>query len=94
MLLGEHATDIASVFDWFAQESGRAAEQTNESMQREMFLRLALMWETAAQQCRNEASTETQANRRSKQGPRVMPRKQAIAIILSEEREAKRKRER
>jgi hypothetical protein len=23
MLLGEHAMDIASVFDWFAQESGR-----------------------------------------------------------------------
>ena len=35
--------DLASVFDWFAQESGRAAEQANEPMQREMFLRLALM---------------------------------------------------
>jgi len=41
MLLGEHAMD-------------RAAEQTNESMQREMCLRLALMWAAAAQQCRNE----------------------------------------
>ena len=46
--------DLASVFDWFAQESGRAAEQANEPMQREMFLRLALMWAAAAQQCRNE----------------------------------------
>ena len=57
MLLGERAMDIASVFDWFAQESGRAAEQANERMQREMFLRLALMWAAAAQQCRNEAPT-------------------------------------
>ena len=57
MLLGEHAMDIASVFDWFAQESGRAAEQANEPMQREMFLRLALMWAAAAQQCCNEAPT-------------------------------------
>jgi hypothetical protein len=46
--------DLASVFDWFAQESGRAAEQANEPMQRDMFLRLALMWAAAAQQCRNE----------------------------------------
>ena len=41
MLLGEHAMDIASVFDWFAQDSRRAAEQTNEPRKREMFLRLA-----------------------------------------------------
>ena len=49
--------DLASVLDWFAQESGRAAEQANEPMQREMFLRLALMWAAAAQQCRNEQLT-------------------------------------
>jgi hypothetical protein len=42
--------DVAEVYDWFAQESRLAAEQTNEPMQREMFLRLALMWATAAQQ--------------------------------------------
>jgi hypothetical protein len=86
--------DLVILFDWFTNDSMDAALQATEWQQREMFLRLALMWETAAQQCRNEASTETQANRRSKQGPRVMPRKQAIAIILSEEREAKRKRAR
>jgi hypothetical protein len=39
-----------------------AALQATEWQQREMFLRLALMWGTAAQQCRKEASTETQAN--------------------------------
>jgi hypothetical protein len=39
-----------------------AALQATEWQQREMFLRLALMWGTAAQQCRKEASTEAQAN--------------------------------
>jgi hypothetical protein len=39
--------DVAEVYDWFAQESRLAAEQTNEPRQREMFLRLALMWATA-----------------------------------------------
>ena len=50
--------DIGGVFDWFARESMRAAEQSNEWRQREMFLRLALMWATAAQQSRKEASRQ------------------------------------
>jgi hypothetical protein len=44
--------DIASVFKWFAQESINVAERANEPEQREKLLKLALMWETAAQQCR------------------------------------------
>ena len=51
--------DLVILFDWFTNESMDAALQWQ---QREMFLRLALMWGTAAQQCRKEASTETQAN--------------------------------
>ena len=54
MLLGEHAMDIASVFDWFAQESGRAAEQANEPRKREILLKLASQWAAAAQRCRDE----------------------------------------
>jgi hypothetical protein len=45
--------DIASVFKWFAQESINVAERANEPEQREKLLKLALMWETAAQQCRD-----------------------------------------
>jgi hypothetical protein len=48
--------DIARVFDWFAQDSIRAAE-TNEPTQREVWLRLALLWRTAAQRSRDEQST-------------------------------------
>jgi hypothetical protein len=54
--------DLVILFDWFTNESMDAALQATEWQQREMFLRLALMWGTAAQQCRKEASTETQAN--------------------------------
>ena len=53
--------DLVILFDWFTNESMDAALQATEWQQREMFLRLALMWGTAAQQCRKEASTETQA---------------------------------
>jgi hypothetical protein len=52
--------DLVFLFDWFTNESMDAALQATERQQREMFLRLALMW--GAQQCRKEASTETQAN--------------------------------
>jgi hypothetical protein len=45
--------DVADVYDWFAQESMEAGKQATEWKQRETFLRLALMWATAAQQCRN-----------------------------------------
>ena len=54
--------DLVILFDWFTNESMDAALQATEWQQREMFLRLALMWGTAAQHCRKEASTETQAN--------------------------------
>jgi hypothetical protein len=41
MLLGEHAMDLASVFDWFAQDSIHAAEETEEPRKREILLKLA-----------------------------------------------------
>jgi hypothetical protein len=50
--------NIADVYDWFAQESMEAGKQATEWKQREMFMRLALMW-AAAQQCRQEGSTST-----------------------------------
>jgi len=54
--------DLVILFDWFTNERMDAALQATEWQQREMFRTLALMWGTAAQQCRKEASTETQAN--------------------------------
>ncbi len=47
--------DMASVFEWFAQESWAAAELTHEQPQREIWLRLALMWALAALRSREEA---------------------------------------
>ena len=40
--------DIAIVFEWFAPESVFAAELTHEQPQREMWIRLAEMWASAA----------------------------------------------
>ena len=40
--------NIASVFDWFARESLRAAEQTEDPREREILLKLAVLWEAAA----------------------------------------------
>ena len=42
--------DIAGVFDWFALESVRIAEQTSDPRQREILLKLALLWAAAARQ--------------------------------------------
>jgi hypothetical protein len=42
--------DVASIFDWFASESMRAASETNDLSQREEYTRLALMCAAAAQQ--------------------------------------------
>jgi hypothetical protein len=42
--------DIAGVFDWFALESVRMAEQTSDPRQREKLLKLALLWAAAARQ--------------------------------------------
>jgi hypothetical protein len=52
---GLPTVDTAELFDLFAQESMRIAEQANEPREREMFLRLALMWAAAAHQCHGEA---------------------------------------
>ena len=48
--------DIASVFDWFAQESTSAAEQTDEPRQREIWMKLSELWGATAQRCRDEQS--------------------------------------
>ena len=49
--------DITSVFDWFARESLRKAEETNDPRPREMFLKLAELWTAAAQQSRDGTPT-------------------------------------
>ena len=45
--------NIASIFDWFAQDSAYAAEHTDEPRQRGMWLQLAELWEAAALQASN-----------------------------------------
>ena len=49
--------DIASVFEWFAQESKSIAEQAAERERRETFTQLALLWASAAQQCSGGAAS-------------------------------------
>jgi hypothetical protein len=49
--------NIVNVYDWFTKESMDAGLQATEWKQRETFLRLALMWATAAQECRKAAPT-------------------------------------
>jgi hypothetical protein len=44
--------DINIVFDWFTQESLNAALEATQWEQREYWLRLALLWNTAAQERR------------------------------------------
>jgi hypothetical protein len=51
--------DIAGVFDWFAQESKQAAEQTADPRQREILLELAEMWAASAERCHDEAPSPT-----------------------------------
>ena len=46
--------NIASIFDWFAQDSAYAAEHTDEPRQRGMWLQFAEQWEAAALQASNE----------------------------------------
>ena len=53
----ESTMDIASVFDWFAQESTSAAEHTDEPRERDTWMKLAKLWATAAQRCRDETAT-------------------------------------
>ena len=50
--------DFGSVFEWFAQESLLAAEVATDSVQREVWLRLALMWLSAARRDGDEAPPE------------------------------------
>src|SRR5262249_7784569 len=54
--------NTANVFNWFASESARAAEKTDDVNQREKWSRLALLWAAAAQQGSEETVT-TQATR-------------------------------
>ena len=49
--------DIAIIFDWLAQDSLLAAELANEQAQKEVWLRLALMWAAAARQSREEGAS-------------------------------------
>ena len=39
--------DIASLFEWFAEESKSIAEQATEPAQREKFAKLASLWANA-----------------------------------------------
>jgi hypothetical protein len=48
--------DIGSVYDWFARDCIRAAQETDNPRQREILLKLAVQWAAAAQQSRDEAS--------------------------------------
>ena len=50
--------DIGSVFEWFAQESLLAAEVATDPVQREVWLRLALMWLSAARRDGDKAPPE------------------------------------
>lgn len=61
---GAPTMDTAGLFEWFAQESMRAAEQAKEPRQHEMYLRLAFMWAAAAQQsrCKERATQSTSAS--------------------------------
>jgi hypothetical protein len=51
--------NIASVHDSFARDSMHAAEQTDDPRQREILLKLAVLWAAAAQQSRDEASAQS-----------------------------------
>ena len=51
--------DIAIVFDWFAQETKQAAEQTADPRQREILLKLALMWAASVERCHDDVPTPT-----------------------------------
>ena len=46
--------DLATIFEWFAQESMTAAEQTKVPIEREMWLRLGSLWMAAAQRSHDE----------------------------------------
>jgi hypothetical protein len=45
-------------FEWFAKESMHVAELEHEPRQREIWLRLAVIWGRAATHCRHEEAGE------------------------------------
>jgi hypothetical protein len=49
--------NIATVYAWFARESVRAAEKTDDVRQRQMWMTLAEQWAAAARQSREKACT-------------------------------------
>jgi hypothetical protein len=49
--------DIASVFEWFAQESSDIARHSNEPKRRDTLTKLALLWGAAAADLRAAQST-------------------------------------
>ena len=63
--------DIASVFEWFAQESMRVAELAHEQSQRETWIKLAIMWASAARHEEAGAIGEDAAVYLSGDGPRA-----------------------
>ena len=48
--------DIATVFEWFAEESKSIAEQETEPAQREKFVKLASLWANATAESTSETS--------------------------------------
>ena len=46
--------DIASVFEWFAQETANIAERANEFRRRDTLGKLALLWAAAAAEQRDK----------------------------------------
>jgi hypothetical protein len=71
LLLTGFSMDMASAFEWFAQESIVAAELEHEPRQREIWIRLAMMWGRAAANCRPEEAGEDAAVYLSGDGPRA-----------------------
>jgi hypothetical protein len=65
---GLPTVDTAELFDLFAQESMPIAEQADEPREREMFLRLALMWAAAAQRSTGDASYLSMIDAAKKEG--------------------------
>jgi len=53
-VLWEGPMDIASVLEWFAQETANIAEQANEPRRRETLGKLALLWAAAAAEQRDK----------------------------------------
>jgi hypothetical protein len=55
--------DVAIIFDWFAQDSVLAAELAIDQTQREVWLRLALMWAAAARESRDDGAPPPEFHR-------------------------------